>query len=63
MSVKKAKTVICSLSNRPVKEAFYDAGYGFSTIKDLRATYGDKTVANDWAVLTLGEFKTRYALV
>jgi hypothetical protein len=62
MAVSKAKQIVAMLDSRPVKDAFYDAGYDFTTVKTLRSTYGDKTVNADWAVLTLGEFKSRYAL-
>jgi hypothetical protein len=57
------KSVVSMIDFRPVKDAFYDAGYSFSIIESLRKAFGKSTVAHDWSVLTVTEFELRYGLV
>jgi hypothetical protein len=57
---KSVKSVL--IDERFIKDAFYDAGYDFDTIIQLRKLFGTDTVAHDWKYLTINEFQLRYNL-
>lgn len=64
-SPRKSKVVSTSLSSiafRPVKDAFYDAGYNWEVIKDLCTRFGTATVSHDYEALTVNEFELRYGI-
>lgn len=62
-SAKKALIANALTDDRPVKDSFYDAGYDFSTLKELRGVFSQDTVSHDWNILTLNEFELRYGLI
>lgn len=51
------------IDTRNIKDAFYDIGYDFGMIKNLRAIYGTDTVTHDWNHLQVSEFQLRYRSV
>lgn len=61
VSNKPGKNAV-TIDVRLIKDAFYDLGYDFSIIQELRKIYGVDTVKTAWDNLQVTEFQLRFGL-